>query len=77
MNLWHDIKTGPKPPDIVNVVVEIPRGAQNKYEFDRKLNIIRLDRVLFSPLHYHGDYGIIPRTVAKDGDPLDALVLVT
>jgi inorganic pyrophosphatase len=77
MNLWHDIETGPKAPHVVNVVVEIPRGAQNKYEFDRKLNIIRLDRVLFSPLHYPGDYGIIPRTLAPDGDPLDAMVLVT
>lgn len=77
MNLWHDIEAGPRPPELVNIIVEIPRGAQNKYEFDRKRNIIRLDRVLFSPLHYPGDYGIIPRTLASDGDPLDALVLVT
>lgn len=77
MNPWHDIESGPNVPGVINVIVEIPRGAQNKYEFDRKRNIIRLDRVLFSPLHYPGDYGIIPKTLADDGDPLDALVLVT
>ncbi|MDI6859236.1 MAG: inorganic diphosphatase [Methanocellales archaeon] len=74
MNLWHDIEPGKKPPDIINVVVEIPKGSQNKYEYDKKRNIFKLDRVLFSPLHYPGDYGIIPQTLAEDGD---ALVLVT
>lgn len=77
MDLWHDIDTGPKVPSIVNVIVEIPKGSQNKYEYDKKNNIIKLDRVLFSPLYYPGDYGIIPQTYAEDGDPLDALVLVT
>ncbi len=77
MNLWHDIEAGEDVPNIVNVIVEIPRGSQNKYEYDKKLNIIRLDRVLFSPFHYPGDYGLIPRTMSDDGDPLDALVLVT
>lgn len=61
----------------VNVIIEIPKGSQNKYEIDKKRNVIRLDRVLFSPLHYPGDYGIIPQTLAEDGDPLDALILVT
>jgi len=77
MDLWHDIETGPKVPSIINVIVEIPKGSQNKYEYDKKNNIIKLDRVLFSPLYYPGDYGIIPQTYAEDGDPLDALVLVT
>ncbi len=77
MNLWHDIEAGSDIPNLINVIVEIPKGSQNKYEYDKKLNIIKLDRVLFSPFHYPGDYGIIPKTLSKDGDPLDAIVLVT
>jgi len=49
----------------------------NKYEYDKKHNMIKLDRVLFSPFHYPGDYGLVPQTISEDGDPLDALVLVT
>ncbi len=77
MHLWHDIEPGEHIPEIVNVIVEIPKGSQNKYEYDKDKNIVKLDRVLFSPLHYPGDYGLIPRTLAEDGDPLDALVLVS
>jgi inorganic pyrophosphatase len=77
MNLWHDIEPGPKVPSVVNVIVEIPKGSQNKYEYDKELNLMKLDRVLFSPFYYPGEYGIIPQTYAEDGDPLDALVLVT
>jgi inorganic pyrophosphatase len=77
MSLWHSVNTGKDIPDIINVVVEIPQGSQNKYEYDKVSNLIKLDRVLFSPLHYPGDYGLIPQTFAEDGDPLDALVLVT
>lgn len=77
MRYWHDIPPGPKPPARIYVIVEIPKGSQNKYEYDKELNVIKLDRVLFSPLHFPGDYGFIPQTLAEDGDPLDALVLVT
>ena len=77
MDLWHDIETGPKIPSVINVIVEIPKGSQNKYEYDKKRGIIKLDRVLFSPFFYPGEYGIIPQTYAEDGDPMDALVLVT
>ncbi|MFZ0183800.1 MAG: inorganic diphosphatase [Nitrosotalea sp.] len=77
MDLWHDIETGPKTPSVINVIVEIPKGSQNKYEYDKKRGIIKLDRVLFSPFFYPGEYGIIPQTYAEDGDPMDALVLVT
>lgn len=76
-NYWHDLESGSDLPEIINVVVEIPKGSQNKYEYDKKHNMIKLDRVLFSPFHYPGDYGIIPQTLSEDGDPLDALVLVT
>jgi inorganic pyrophosphatase len=67
---------GERCPDLVNAVVEVPRGGVNKYEYDKKLNVFRLDRTLYSPVHYPGDYGFIPSTLASDGDPLDVLVLV-
>jgi len=77
MSVWLRVDAGSSIPKIVNVIVEIPKGSQNKYEYDAGFNVFKLDRVLFSPFHYPGDYGIIPRTVADDGDFLDALVLVT
>lgn len=77
MDLWRDIETGPKVPSVINVIVEIPKGSQNKYEYDKKHGVIKLDRVLFSPFFYPGEYGIIPQTFAEDGDPMDAIVLVT
>ena len=76
-NFWHDIEPGNDIPDIINVIVEIPKGSMNKYEYDKKHNMMKLDRVLFSPFHYPGDYGLIPQTLSEDGDPLDALVIVT
>lgn len=63
------------PPVIVDVLVEIPRGSQNKYEYDFQRKAIRLDRVLYSSVHYPADYGFIEDTLADDGDHLDALVL--
>ena len=76
MNLWHDIETGPETPKVVNVIVEIPKGSTNKYEYDKKNNLIRLDRVLFSPVYYPGDYGFIPKTLSEDNDPLDAIIIL-
>lgn len=61
---------------MVRVIVEIPKGSRNKYEYDGKLGVFRLDRPLYSPMHYPGDYGFIPGTLAEDHDPLDVLVLV-
>lgn len=58
-----------------DVLVEIPKGSRNKYEYDFVLNKIRFDRMLFSSMMYPGDYGFIPETLALDGDPLDVLVL--
>jgi len=58
-----------------DVLVEIPRGSRNKYEYDFTLNKIRFDRMLFSSMMYPGDYGFIPETLALDGDPLDVLIL--
>jgi inorganic pyrophosphatase len=61
---------------IVEVVIEIPKGSRNKYEYDKERGIIKFDRMLFSAMHYPSDYGFIPDTLAQDADPLDALVLV-
>ena len=74
---WHDIPTGPNPPHEVTAVIEIPTNERNKYELDKTLGIFRLDRVLYSAVHYPGDYGFLPRTLGDDGDPLDVLVLMT
>ncbi len=65
-----------EPSDAIEVVIEIPKGSRNKYEFDHETGVIRLDRVLFSSVHYPTDYGFFPGTQAPDGDPLDVLVLV-
>ena len=60
----------------VSVLVEIPKWSRNKYEYDKRAGRIRFDRMLFSSVHYPSDYGFIQGTLASDGDPLDALVLV-
>ena len=62
---------------VVDVVVEIPTGSRNKYEYDHEAHVIRLDRRLFTATAYPADYGFVPDTLAGDGDPLDVLVLVT
>jgi inorganic pyrophosphatase len=61
---------------IVDVVVEIPTGSRNKYEYDHENHVIRLDRRLFTATAYPADYGFVADTLSNDGDPLDALVLV-
>ena len=70
------MEPGPDCPEIVRMIVEIPKNSSNKYEYDGKLGVFRLDRALYSPLHYPGDYGFIPGTLAEDADPLDVLALV-
>jgi inorganic pyrophosphatase len=62
---------------IVEALIEIPAGSQNKYEFDKERGLLRLDRVLYSPVHYPTDYGYIPETLEEDGDPIDILVMIT
>lgn len=61
----------------IDVVIEIPKGSRNKYEYDHEKNIIRYDRMLYSPMQYPCDYGFIPDTLALDDDPLDVLVLLS
>ncbi len=72
----YDPDPGPDSPEIVRMVVEIPRDSSNKYEFDSELGLFRLARSLYSPIHYPGDYGFLPGTIAEDGEPLDILCLV-
>ena len=72
----YDLDPGPESPEIVRMIVEIPKGSANKYEYDGTLGIFRLDRTLYSPMHYPGDYGFIPGTLAEDNDPLDILAIV-
>ncbi|MBF2058542.1 MAG: inorganic diphosphatase [Cyanobacterium sp. T60_A2020_053] len=69
------IPAQPKP-GIINVLIEIPGGSKNKYEFDKDMNAFILDRVLFSSVKYPYDYGFVPNTLADDGDPLDGMVLM-
>lgn len=73
--MLHQLDPGPDFPDIVRMIVEIPKNSNNKYEYDTKLGVFRLDRTLYSPMHYPGDYGFIPGTLAADGDPMDVIVL--
>jgi inorganic pyrophosphatase len=61
--------------DTVNVIIEIPRGSQNKYEYDHKNHTIKLDRHLIVSMGYPAEYGFVPDTLGGDGDPLDILVL--
>lgn len=75
MNPWHDVEIGDKVPNIVNAIVEIPKDSKLKYELDKKTGLIKLDRFLFSAVHYPGDYGFVPRTLWEDGDPLDIIIL--
>ncbi len=72
----YDLDPGPHCPELVQVIIEIPKGSTNKYEYDADLGVFRLDRTLYSPVHYPGDYGFIPGTLAADGDPADVVVLV-
>lgn len=76
VHAWHDL---PNPEHGVehgfNVVIEIPKGSKVKYELDKPSGMLRVDRVLYSAVHYPANYGFLPRTYCDDGDPLDVLVL--
>jgi len=62
--------------EVIDVVIEIPKGSRNKYEYDHERHVIRLDRRLFTATAYPADYGFVPDTLSEDTDPLDALVLL-
>jgi len=73
-----DLSLIPAQPEagIINVLIEIPGGSKNKYEFDKDMNAFALDRVLFASVKYPYDYGFVPNTLADDGDPLDGMVMM-
>lgn len=71
------VPIGKNAPDVINAIIEIPARSSMKYEYDEALDIIKLDRVLHSPMFYPADYGFVPETRADDGDHLDVLVLMS
>jgi len=73
MHPWHDLD--PRAGDALNCVIEIPAGSTVKYELDKTTGLLRVDRVLYSSVHYPANYGFLPRTYCDDNDPLDVLVL--
>lgn len=75
MNIWHDIRPERITRSSYSAVIEISKGSKMKYELDKETGLLRLDRVLYTSTHYPANYGFIPRTLAKDNDPLDVLVL--
>ncbi|MDR1467456.1 MAG: inorganic diphosphatase [Oscillospiraceae bacterium] len=75
MNIWHDIEPGRITAEDFIVVVEITKDSKTKYELDKDTGLLSLDRILYTSTHYPANYGFIPRTLAYDGDPLDALIL--
>lgn len=72
---WHGVHYGAMAPDIVNAIIEIPKGSRAKYEVDKDTGLLKMDRVIYSSFHYPVNYGFIPQTLGQDGDPLDILVL--
>jgi inorganic pyrophosphatase len=72
---WHCVETGTDAPVFVKSIIEIPKGSKGKYEMDKDTGLLRLDRVLFSSVHYPANYGFIPQTYCDDHDPLDILVI--
>ena len=74
-NPWHGVSIGDNQPNVVDGIIEIPKNTKAKYELDKDSGLLRMDRVLFSSMHYPANYGFIPQTYCDDKDPLDILVL--
>jgi inorganic pyrophosphatase len=72
---WHEVAIGQQPPDLLNAIIEIPRGSRAKYEIDKESGLIKLDRVIYASMYYPLNYGFIPQTLGEDKDPLDIVVL--
>lgn len=75
INPWHNVSFGDKSPEVINGIIEIPKGSRAKYELDKESGLLRLDRVLYSSVYYPANYGFIPQTYCDDKDPLDILIL--
>lgn len=76
-NLYKDIPAGDNAPEEINVVIDIPKGCANKYEYNEEKGYTELDRVLYSSMFYPFEYGFIPQTASGDGDSLDVILLTT
>ena len=72
---WHGVGTGENAPEIITAIIEVPRGSNIKYELDKASGLLKVDRILYSAVHYPANYGFIPQTYCEDNDPLDILVL--
>jgi len=75
MNIWKDIPSGDKPPELLNMVVEVIMGSRDKYEYDINWKVFVLDRIIPSSVVFPVDYGFVPQTWYDDNDPLDIMVL--
>ena len=75
MHPWHDVERLPENPETVRAIIEVPKGSKVKYELDKTSGLIKVDRILYSAVHYPANYGFIPRSYGDDEDPLDVLVL--
>src|ERR1700751_5919644 len=76
MHPWHDYPIDEsRIAESFPAIIEVPMGSKNKYELDKATGLLRLDRILYSAVHYPANYGFVPRTYCDDGDPLDVLVL--
>ncbi len=73
MNLWHEISAGENVPEIVNTIIECPKGTKNKYEVDKATGLIKLDRAMRTSQDYPFDYGFVPQSLWEDDDPLDVV----
>lgn len=74
-SIWHDMNPARITPEDFIAVIEISQGSKKKYELDKESGFLILDRILHTSTHYPANYGLIPRTLSEDGDPLDVLVL--
>lgn len=72
---WHQVSPGTRTPEIVSGIIEIPKNTRAKYELDKESGMLKMDRVLYSAMHYPANYGFIPQTYCDDKDPLDIVVL--
>lgn len=75
MHPWHQVAHYSEFPSIIPAIIEVPKGSQIKYELDKRSGLLKVDRILYSAVHYPANYGFIPQTYGDDNDPLDILVL--
>ncbi|MAF77072.1 MAG: inorganic pyrophosphatase [Halobacteriovoraceae bacterium] len=75
MHPWHDVSYGDNAPNEIVTIIEVPKGSKVKYELDKPSGLLKVDRILYSAVHYPANYGFIPQTYCDDKDPLDILVI--